>query len=126
MAKAFHDDVHGPFEDAMASLVETEDNAQMDGDDDLDVFELDFPIRSCLLLLQVIKDETKDSSALPSELHLGPLVSALHLALARGLSQLLTVFAAGSVGARLLEHVDLVTACAVTASILHWLPKDEC
>lgn len=54
VGKAFHEDVHGPFQDAVA-----DQEVEMDEDDESSN-ELEFPIKSCLLLLQAIKDECRD------------------------------------------------------------------
>jgi hypothetical protein len=55
VGKAFHEDVHGPFQDAV-----DEQEVEMDAEEDETSNELDFPIKSCLLLLQAIREECKD------------------------------------------------------------------
>lgn len=58
IARAFHEDVLGPFQDSMASL-DPEVLAE-DAEDSSSV--LDFPVQSALLLLSVLKEEVRDPS----------------------------------------------------------------
>lgn len=58
VARAFHEDVLGPFQDSMASL-DPEVLAE-DAEDSSSV--LDFPVQSALLLLSVLKEEVRDPS----------------------------------------------------------------
>jgi hypothetical protein len=62
VGKAFHEDVIGPFEDALEDLGSDAgmDVDVQDAEEDDDGFELDFPVRSCLLLVQTIVNEVRD------------------------------------------------------------------
>ena len=81
VGKAFHEDVHGPFQDAVLDR-----EAEMDdGADDEASNELDFPIKSCLLMLQAIKEECRDSKSYVPLVQ--PLTAALQARQADSLSR---------------------------------------
>ncbi|KAL7415539.1 Urb2/Npa2 family-domain-containing protein [Mrakia frigida] len=78
-----------------------------DDEEDTNSNELDFPIKSCLLLLQALKEECRDPKSLSEDLKLVERVTTFHKTLQEGLE--------------LFDHVDVVRALTITKAFLAWL-----